>query len=84
MKQETLSFESVNQQIEAVDLETLSAYADQDMSALSIDDIKQQICAAYKIIRPILKFILPFLPEKWKKAIEIFILFMDGLCPQNN
>lgn len=84
VQEENLTFEDVNQHIESAKLENLSAFAAQDLSELSIDDIKQQICAAYKIIRPILKFILRFLPESWKKALEIFMQFMDALCPQNN
>lgn len=41
------------------------------------------VCASYKMIRPVLKALLliPFLKASWKTAIQTFISFMDGLCP---
>jgi hypothetical protein len=42
------------------------------------------VCAAYAVLRPILKAIeaFPLIPAKWKKIIDEFIAVMDAICPQ--
>ena len=41
------------------------------------------VCGAYKVIRPILLLLLgtPFIPQKWKDAIKVFMGVLDALCP---
>ena len=41
------------------------------------------VCQSYKTIRPILIALgsFPFIPKKWRDAIQAFTSVMDGFCP---
>ena len=41
-----------------------------------------RICAAYAVVKPILQLVvsLPFVPQKWKAAITLFMQVLDSLC----
>ena len=43
-------------------------------------DVIKKICAAWKIARPILMWLKPILPRKWREAIETFTKLMNTLC----
>lgn len=75
MSQDNLTFENVNDHVEKADLETLGAAG---------PEAAGNICGAYAVVRPILKLLadLPLIPGKWKKALKLFIQFMDAFCPQ--
>jgi hypothetical protein len=79
MPEENLTFEDVDKHIEASDLTALTA------EGPAAEAVGNQVCAAYKVIRPILALLtgLPLIPKKWKDAIRIFMKFMDAFCPQN-
>lgn len=87
MQQDKLSdnptFEEVNAFIEAADLESLQAQANQAESAGAELALPAAVCKAYKTVRGILKLIIgvPFVPGTWKTALKIFMQFMDPLCP---
>lgn len=40
----------------------------------------EKICAAWKIVSPILQLLKKVLPKKWRQAIEVFTKLMDTLC----
>ena len=77
MSQDNLTFEYVNDHIEKADLEALEAAGP--------EGVIDKICPAYAVVRPILKLIagLPIIPAKWKKALKLFMQFMDAFCPQD-
>jgi hypothetical protein len=75
------TFEEVNAHIESSDLTKLAKQS----SATALTVNSGQICSAYAIIRPILLLLasFPFIPDKWKKALKVFMQFMDVFCPIN-
>ncbi|AXG71296.1 hypothetical protein KORDIASMS9_03553 [Kordia sp. SMS9] len=76
-----LNFETVNAEIEALNLEELEKKmplrADVGVAA-----IPSFLCEIWSKIGGIIKLIakFPFLPPKWRKALELLIRTMDGLC----
>lgn len=85
MAKDNPTFEEVDDHIEKskATLATLDAAKPAKASAASAAAIPSQVCAAYKIVRPILNLILgiPFMKSSWKNAIKVFMKFMDALCP---
>ena len=75
-------FDAVNAHIEAADLTPFenAPAADGSASFTSVADSK--VCDIYKIVRPFLKLLpnVPFIPKKWKRAIEIFCDTLDAVC----
>lgn len=84
MSKEIPTFEEVDKHVtkHLAGLEKTAAAKPATASAAAIS-IPAQVCAAYKAIRPILLFVVsfPFIPGSWKKAIKIFMTFMDSICP---
>jgi len=83
MSKENPTFEEVNKHIESVDLAALEKAPPKASVSASALAIPSQVCAAYKVVKPILRLLIgtPFLPAKWKTAIKIFMRFMDPICP---
>jgi hypothetical protein len=77
-----LNFESVNAQIEALDLDQLEKSVSQQANAVGVAAIPTFICEVWGKIGGIIKLIakFPFLPPKWRKALELLIKTMDSLC----
>lgn len=79
------TFEEVNAHIEKADLKKLQAGSAALASAKGAKaaNVGSQVCAGYKVVRPILLLVssLPLIPSKWKAAIKVFISIMDGFCP---
>lgn len=84
MAKDNPTFEEVDKLIQKADISALqkapraAARAAADPAA-----VFAQVCAAYKIIRPILALLLntPLLPKKWKDAIRAFMKVLDAICP---
>jgi hypothetical protein len=84
MAKDNLTFEQVDKLIQKADLSALqprpraTARAAADPTA-----VIAQVCAAYKVIRPILGLLVntPFIPKKWKDVVKGFMRVMDALCP---
>jgi len=38
------------------------------------------LCGYYKIARPILLWIIPILPKKWKETLEALMKYLDDHC----
>ena len=45
--------------------------------------IPANICAAYKIVKPILNLLLniPLIPASWKAALKVFMGVLNAICP---
>jgi hypothetical protein len=81
------SFEEIDRLME----EAESAAPEEGVRGLSAEAVRadprqilNRICPIYRAVRPILQgiLLLPFIPEKWKRVIRMFIRYMDLLCPQ--
>jgi hypothetical protein len=87
MADQELTFEAIDAHIAAADLASISPGGKHHLSAAMVAQqpaaVLPNVCAAYKIVRPILQglLLIPFLKTSWKNAIRAFINFMDGLCP---
>ncbi|PTX61453.1 hypothetical protein C8N46_10496 [Kordia periserrulae] len=83
-----LNFETVNAQIESLDLDQLEkniasrAKVQVQANVAGVAAIPAYICEAWSKIGGIIKLIakFPFLPPKWRKALELLIKTMDSLC----
>lgn len=75
MDSKSMSFEEVNQHIEAVDLKKFEGAKPQSLGG-------SEVCEIYQVIRPILAILkgLPLIPAKWRKAVELFMTAMDAAC----
>ena len=78
------TFDEVDQHVKNADLSSIqpggkhySAAAPAATAALP------NVCAAYKIVRPILVLLsnTPLIPQKWRDAIKAFVGVMDVICP---
>jgi hypothetical protein len=78
-KKRYLTFEDVNEAIDAVDLAALEARAKPKAGAAVSN---ADLCAAYKMAKPILVLAsnVPLIPEKWRNVLKAFIAVADGLC----
>lgn len=70
-----LSFESVNKEIEDVNLEELA-------SGLRGADVTAAICKIWAKIGNIIRLIanLPLIPKKWRQALKLLISTLDSIC----
>ncbi len=84
MAKDNPTFEEVDKLIQKADLASLRAPSAAARAAADPAAIFGQVCAAYKVIRPILALLLntPFLPKKWKDAVKAFMKVLDAICPQ--
>jgi len=84
MAKKNLTFEDVDKLIQKADLSALKT-APRAAAKAAVDPaaVIAQVCAAYKIIRPILLLLsnLPLIPKKWRDVITGFMKLMDSLCP---
>ncbi|MDQ6768851.1 MAG: hypothetical protein M3Z54_02550 [Gemmatimonadota bacterium] len=87
MLQEAPTFEEIDNHVQAADMASISLGGKHHMTQAAAQanpaTVLPNVCAAYKIVRPILKGVvaIPFLPKKWKDALNAFLAFMDALCP---
>jgi hypothetical protein len=83
MSKQNPTFEEVNAHIEKADLKKLQKATGGSAESLTAAGVGGQVCAGYKVVRPILLLVssLPLIPSKWKAAIKAFIAIMDGFCP---
>ncbi len=72
-----LTFETVNQEIESLNLNQLEA--DLNKEAL---DITSKICQIWNKIGSIVRLIanIPLIPKKWRDALKLLISTLDSLC----
>ena len=72
-----LTFESVNKEIESLNLSQLEL----DLQQESLD-ITSRICQIWSKIRNIVRLIakIPLIPKKWRDALKLFISTLDALC----
>ncbi|MDO5980592.1 hypothetical protein [Flavivirga spongiicola] len=72
-----LTFESVNKEIENLNLTQLES----DLNQESLD-ITSKICQIWSKIGSIIKLIanIPLIPKKWRDALKLFISTLDSLC----
>ncbi len=91
MKDDNLTFESVNKHFESASLkktieETENFVKANAVSAAAAPNpaaVLAQVCRIYRVVRPFLRMILnvPFIPSAWKTALRTFMNLMDTLCP---
>jgi hypothetical protein len=45
-------------------------------------DVLTKLCGAWRIVGPIIRLVMkaPFIPKKWRDALEIFASLMDTVC----
>jgi len=78
MAKEHYSFEEIDTFVKNIDLNGLTI-AEKGAKA---PVLPMNFCQIYTAVRPIILALKLFpLPKKWKDIIDIFIAFMDGLCP---
>lgn len=72
-----LTFETVNKEIESLDLNKLESSLNQE--AL---DVVSKICQIWSKISNILRLIakIPLIPKKWREALNLLINTLDSLC----
>jgi len=77
MASNALTFEEIDQHIN-----THSKAAPTGAKAAGAAAIPN-VCAQYKVIRPILIALesFPFIPQKWRDALKAFTSVMDTFCP---
>jgi hypothetical protein len=80
------TFEDVDKHIQAADLSAFQSGGKHHLTKASAANpaaALPNVCAAYKVIKPILVLIsgIPLIPQKWRDAIKAFIGVMDTLCP---
>lgn len=84
MQENQLTFEEVNEQIESADLSDYQKGGKKFVTAEDVAknpaDVLKTICGIYKIVRPILAWIVNILPGKWKNAVKTFMALCDSLC----
>lgn len=78
------TFEDVDKHIQAADLSALQPGGKHHPGAASASAAAvPNVCAAYKVIRPILVLAsnTPLIPQRWRDALKSFIGVMDVFCP---
>lgn len=72
-----LTFESVNKEIESLNLSQLES----DLNQKSLD-VTSKICQIWSKIGSIVRLIanIPLIPKKWRDALKILINTLDSLC----
>ena len=86
MSASNLTFEEVDKHIQNADLSSLQPGGQFHVSsstAATPAAALPNVCAAYKVVKPILTLVaaLPIIPQKWKDAIKAFMGILDALCP---
>ena len=86
--QQAMTFEQIDAHINNANLEQYESMDGQASDAQPAGDataVLSQVCSVYKIVKPILNGILliPFIPEKWKKALRVFTKALDSICASN-
>ena len=85
MLKSKLTFEGIDAIVSKANLKSLRV-APARVQAATMDakaaDVLGTICAAWKVARPIVMLLLalPFIPKKWKAALEVFIKLLDSIC----
>lgn len=76
-----LTFESVNKEMEALNLDQLAANLNEGKRLRSIS-ATTQICIVWEKVGGVVKFIAnnSLLPKKWKQALNLLIKTMNALC----
>lgn len=80
----TPTFDEVDKHIQAADLTAIQPGGKLHAAAAApAAAVLPNICAAYKIVRPILVLAsnTPILPQKWRDALKAFIGVLDAICP---
>jgi hypothetical protein len=78
------TFDEVDQHIKNADLTAIQPGGKHHPAAApAAAAALPNVCAAYKIVRPILVLLsnTPLIPQKWRDAIKAFIGVMDVICP---
>lgn len=72
-----LTFESVNQEIESLNLKELESSLQQESF-----DIASKICHIWSKISSIVRLIsnIPLIPKKWRDALKLLINTLDSIC----
>lgn len=72
-----LTFESINKEIENLNLDQLAL----DLKQESID-VTSKICQIWNKIGGIIRLIakIPIIPKKWREALKLLISTMDSIC----
>lgn len=85
MADQRLSFEEIDR---SIDEDALSGFerslSGAEQAAFAPSDIKEKVCPIYHMVRPILEILsnFPLIPEKFRRAVKVFISAMDVFCPQ--
>ena len=72
------SFNSIDQEIRALDMETIIA-----ASTLPVaEDRLVRLLTIYKAVRPLLRAfaVLPLIPEHWRNALQLLIATLDEIA----
>jgi len=74
-----LTFESINKQIENLNLDQLAL----DIKQESID-VTSEISQIWNKIGGIIRLIsrMPIIPKKWREALKLLIRTMDSICAE--
>lgn len=77
------TFDEVDQHIRNADLSAFQPGGSHHAAAAAQAASVPNVCAAYKIIRPILLLLtsVPLIPQRWRDAIKAFMGVADTLCP---
>lgn len=79
-----LTFEQADQAIRSTDFKANESgamkFTAADVAA-NPGDVLKKICDIYRKIKPILQWIIKFVPATWKAPIELFCKLMDTVCP---
>lgn len=84
---EPATFEEVDQLVQAADLRPFQAggrhYTTRELVAANPAAALANVCAIYKVVRPILELAANsfLLPKKWREAIRTVMSILDTLCP---
>ncbi|MBV8556110.1 MAG: hypothetical protein JO116_11140 [Planctomycetaceae bacterium] len=79
------TFEDVDKHIQGADLSAFQPGGKHHLAAAPAAPAAAlpNVCAAYKIVRPILVLIskTSIIPQKWKDAIKALMSVLDLICP---
>ena len=75
------TFEDVDKHIQSVDLTEFQVGGKHHPKGIALSP--SDVCAAYKMVKPILVLVagIPLIPKKWRDAINVFIGVVDKICP---
>lgn len=86
MAEREYTFEEIDKQIQQADLDGFERGAREvtaEAVAAQPANVLPRICEVYRVVRPILVALsnFPLIPERWRRALKVFISWMDRLCP---